>query len=395
MRWLVSICLALILASGAVLQSQAASVIFYSKADNSYGWCAGYSYGRSESCAREQCLGLGTKCELAIECEGGWSAAAFANDPWTGFGASCEWQDANTARSVALLSCIYVSHALCYTSQAFNGSGKTSSEKSNAAFDTAWYAQSMLADLGYDIGTIDGAIGSRTKAAIRQFQTAIGVEATGEADGALVQLLLFNSGGTRRFVDRVVAETDTVDEQTIANYTYRYADAAAGDQTLSTELAALAQQDRLAVLASIVNFANVRCGFPAVGAGPQAGSPDTWAVACAEQSYLVTFGGTAPTIVASNVSIDCPATDSAAADSREIAPDETRPSPLSLGSPMPNAPAAPVAQVPNAPPQVDCVATSTEFKPSLITLGTPPPSDADAPADPPASPLSIGGTAPQ
>src|SRR5690349_7733779 len=112
MRWLLRFVLIAVFAFASVAPSSAASVIFYSKKDNSYGWCAGYSYGRGESCAREQCLKYGSGCELAIECDGGWSAAAFSYDPWDGFGASCQWQQSSVARSVALEACLYVSQAL-------------------------------------------------------------------------------------------------------------------------------------------------------------------------------------------------------------------------------------------------------------------------------------------
>ncbi|ESR26417.1 peptidoglycan-binding protein [Lutibaculum baratangense] len=50
-------------------------------------------------------------------------------------------------------------------------------------------AQAKLAELGYDIGTVDGRIGPRTREAVRAFQTANGMEATGEIDSRLVARL--------------------------------------------------------------------------------------------------------------------------------------------------------------------------------------------------------------
>ncbi len=48
-----------------------------------------------------ECLAYGSGCELAIECDGTLGATAFAPDPYEGFGASCEWQDAGDRRSIA------------------------------------------------------------------------------------------------------------------------------------------------------------------------------------------------------------------------------------------------------------------------------------------------------
>ena len=50
-------------------------------------------------------------------------------------------------------------------------------------------AQQRLADLGYDPGTIDGIAGPRTANALRQFQRAQGLGATGRLDAETMNAL--------------------------------------------------------------------------------------------------------------------------------------------------------------------------------------------------------------
>ena len=52
------------------------------------------------------------------------------------------------------------------------------------------YIQALLGKAGYDVGRPDGVMGAKTVAAIKQFQTTSGLEATGEINDALVKALL-------------------------------------------------------------------------------------------------------------------------------------------------------------------------------------------------------------
>jgi peptidoglycan hydrolase-like protein with peptidoglycan-binding domain len=49
--------------------------------------------------------------------------------------------------------------------------------------------QQQLADRGYDVGTPDGQFGGKTRAAVREFQTAIGSVPDGFATAALLDRL--------------------------------------------------------------------------------------------------------------------------------------------------------------------------------------------------------------
>src|SRR5690242_3190412 len=86
---------ALLLALTLATASNAATVIYYSKSDNAYGWCAGVATAKGETCAKGQCEKYGKNCTLAIECEGGYAATAFAERPAAGFGATCNYDSAN------------------------------------------------------------------------------------------------------------------------------------------------------------------------------------------------------------------------------------------------------------------------------------------------------------
>jgi peptidoglycan hydrolase-like protein with peptidoglycan-binding domain len=367
MRTALRLCLVLIWGLAALLPASGASVIFYSKADNAYGWCAGYSYGRGESCAREQCLEFASGCELAIECDGGWSATAFSADPIEGFGASCEWQTAGLARSIALLSCIYASRALCSTSAAFDGNARSASASANEAYDLAWYTQSLLLTLGYDIGEVDGEIGTRTRAAITDFQTAIGLEPTGLADWPLTDYLLYAAGGTARFVQDVIAETDAADQHIVRTYTYRYAAAPASQLSLADELGRIDKDWQRTIIAALVTYAGVPCARPASAVG--ATGAGAFSVSCTEGDYVLSLGGPTPVVTSADGTFDI--------------------NPIPVTCPTEGAP------LPGAGPG------SRQFKPSTMTLNGPAPgSSANADCPPPGaenqkfSPNTINGMAP-
>ncbi len=314
MRWLLRLSMIAAFALASLLPASGANVIFYSKDDNSYGWCAGYSYGRGESCARANCLDYGSRCELAIECDGAWSAAAFSYDPWKGFGASCQFKTAESARSIALGSCIYVTHDLCYTSDVFNGGGRSLSAKANKSFDSAWYTQQLLLLLGYDIGDADGDIGSRTRDAIRQVQSAAGLEADGEASWGLIYILLYLYGGTTRLAQAFIADTDGLDQGVVNTYSYRYASKPADDLSLGAELAALSDGDRLNALAAILTYNNRACTRPATSAIQDESNPDGWLVSCAEGNFALFANGDETIVTVGDTLVvppddDCPVID--------------------------------------------------------------------------------------
>jgi Putative peptidoglycan binding domain len=52
-----------------------------------------------------------------------------------------------------------------------------------------WQVQQQLKAAGYDPGAVDGILGPRTKAALRQFQRAYGLQHTGQLDDATLREL--------------------------------------------------------------------------------------------------------------------------------------------------------------------------------------------------------------
>jgi peptidoglycan hydrolase-like protein with peptidoglycan-binding domain len=361
------LCLVMVWLIAARLPASGASVIFYSKADNSYGWCAGYSYSRGESCAREQCLAYGSGCELAIECDGYWSATAFAPDPYEGFGASCEWPSAGAARGIALLSCIYASHALCSTSAAFDGNARSASETANSNYDLAWYTQNLLLGLGYDIGEVDGEIGSRTRAAIADFQSIVGLEPTGEADWTMMGLLLLAYGGTARFVGDIIAQTDAADQHIVQTYAYRYAGAPAADLSLAAELARLEDGWRRTVVAALVSYSDAACTLPASAVGGT-DAAETWTVSCLEGDYLLSLGGPTPVVTRAEGPVDIKPLPVACPPEEDFLPtpdaqQQVKPSPNTLNGPPPE-----------STRRQDCLMTQVmRLKPSPNTVNSKPP----------------------
>ena len=71
-------------------------------------------------------------------------------------------------------------------------------------------AQEALKSKGYDPGPVDGRIGARTKEAIRSFQSASNLEATGTLDAQTAQQLGIQSGdGTTTSRDRMRSNSNT------------------------------------------------------------------------------------------------------------------------------------------------------------------------------------------
>lgn len=56
--------------------------------------------------------------------------------------------------------------------------------------------QQALNDQGYNVGAVDGQMGPKTKAALKQFQQAKGLQASGKLDQQTVALLTTNSGSS-------------------------------------------------------------------------------------------------------------------------------------------------------------------------------------------------------
>jgi len=62
-----------------------------------------------------------------------------------------------------------------------------------ASMDAAKKLQQSLKDKGYDVGNVDGLIGPRTQAALKQFQRDEGLEASGEIDTKTLSALDIDS----------------------------------------------------------------------------------------------------------------------------------------------------------------------------------------------------------
>ena len=269
--------------------ARADTAIYYSASENAYGWCAGYSYNRSHSCARSYCADQqATDCNLALECADGWGAIAFADNPAVGVGMSCGLNRASFARSLALANCMAVSNTICWTDVTFNGSGDTSSAASNREFDITWYSQALLQVRNYDPGTADGSFGRQTRSAIEEFQADIGRTATGELGDELFLRLLDAVGGAQHFSEILQRDVVEPEKQDLASNMYGYSAAPVAKASFSQELMARTEDQRLTALAVLLASANSPCTLPALSgeAVPDATS-GTWEIECVEGSYTL------------------------------------------------------------------------------------------------------------
>jgi hypothetical protein len=278
----------LLLALFLSLPARADSAIYYSPSQNGYGWCAGYSNNRAHSCARNYCAEWGgNDCTLAVECNGGWAAVAQAQEPTSGIGAMCGVNERSFARYIALATCMVASRTLCWTSSTFDGDGDEASEAANRAFDMAWYAQVMLQLAKHDPGTADGELGAGTRAAIREFQTSIGREPTGELNDELFWRLVDSVGGVQRFIRIIEQEVLEKERPEFGDIMYGYSPSPVPALSFTGQLMERSVEDRRMALATFLSSSGTPCSLPAIEATPTDPATDVWQVDCAEASYIL------------------------------------------------------------------------------------------------------------
>lgn len=311
--------------------AQAATAIFYSEPDETYGWAAGYGYAKAEARAQSECQGSGGKtCRFAIECGGGWGAVAISDDSATGAAFACGFTSSGTARGAALGVCMQATRAMCWTESAFDGNGNTIAAAKNDQFDMVWYAQFMLIGQGFlDSKTIlDGTDGPLTRSGVKAFQTKIGLPADGKITIDLVWRLLNGEGGPQELARRFgKAYAKFMPEW--ENHLMSFGTTPVPATTYSEALATYSRDEQLLGLATILQLADQPCTLPARDA--EAIPPDGsggWHVMCDGADYtmllnddsVMTLGGLRPIrIEGDNVLIDPPPGDA----SESSAPDDS------------------------------------------------------------------------
>lgn len=289
-----ALAVALVLLFGSVAPAEAATVFFYSDADQYYGWAAGYSYARSESLAHDYCVEAGGKeCRFAISCDGGWSAIAFSDSSARGVGIACGFSNAHAARVVALTVCMNASRAMCWTESAFDGNAREIAADKNSLFDTTYFAQQMLFALGFlgkDDET-DGVPGPRTRGAVSAFQSRLGVEADGELTIDLLWRLLNAVGGPQVLAAGLYAVDVAPNLDAISNRIYGASSQPQPERDYSEELATYAEVEQRLGLATILAMQDHPCSLPADSAAPMPpNGTGGWQVRCAEGDYTLILG---------------------------------------------------------------------------------------------------------
>ncbi|MYZ47302.1 peptidoglycan-binding protein [Propylenella binzhouense] len=260
-------------------RAAADATIYYSADGNAYGWCAGGSPGRLDSCARKWCVeGGGKDCRAVVACRGGWGAIARPQEPAEGIGAVCGLSDAGSARIAALVLCMTETRTLCWTDTTFNRRGSSLDQRSNRAFDRVFQAQRMLQLLeipGWDV--FDGALGPKTKAAIRTFQVRLGMVEDGAVSDELLQALADALGGTDMLFRSLDLRTVLRPGQSYAHLSH-----APPKQSFNAVTENLPENRRLTRLARMIRVRELPCGIPARAARLSDGK---WTITCAEREY--------------------------------------------------------------------------------------------------------------
>jgi peptidoglycan hydrolase-like protein with peptidoglycan-binding domain len=239
----------------------------------------------------------GRECQLALECEGGWGAVAFAETPVQGFGASCGMEDAFWARIVALSECIVASKSICWTDTVFDSRGRTVRQDDDHQFDQVFYTQTVLQIRGYSPGSTDGRLGSQTIDAVRRFQSNLGRPATGTVDDELIYRLYDAVDGGSDLAKDI--KHDVLDAWSDKTKSRAYGSANSPlETTYAQQLMDKPPADRMLALATILSSSGTKCTLPAVGAELLSGSsPEIWNIECAEGWYTLIIDNGARTIM--------------------------------------------------------------------------------------------------
>ena len=105
------------------------------------------------------------------------------------------WKISTTA---ALVSLVFAGSAFAQatTGTEMKAEGKKMRKSMASGDEKVKAAQQALKDKGYDAGTVDGRMGPKTQAALRDFQKAQGMELTGDLDPKTTQALGMDIGTT-------------------------------------------------------------------------------------------------------------------------------------------------------------------------------------------------------
>lgn len=278
---------------GWIAPAGAATVFFYSDVDEYYGWAAGYNYGRSELEAEAACRNAGgSDCRFAIECAGGWSAIAYADDSARGVGMACGFGSALTARVIAISLCMSAARAMCWTESAFDNNANEISSANNDRFDTTYFAQIMLYSLGFmnKSDTADGKLGPRTRAAARAFQTRLGLAPDGDVTISLLWRLLNAFGGPQKLAGALYQAHIEPNLDQLSGRIYATASAPQPERPYGEELATYIEPEQRLALATMLTMWGEPCTLPATSVRPI--PPDGtggWQVRCAEGDFTVIF----------------------------------------------------------------------------------------------------------
>jgi peptidoglycan hydrolase-like protein with peptidoglycan-binding domain len=332
---------ALLFAVLAATPAQSATAIAYAEAENTYGWCAGYTTSEAPGCAQEWCRKSGGgDCRIALVCDAGWNSVAFADtQDASGFGASCDMGSAHDARVVALSRCIEQARTICWTSSTFNGQGEERSEDENRTFDQTWYIQVLLHGIGYDAGTIDGAFGNRTRTAIRSFQADLGIAQTGELSDDLLYMLLTRNGGLEVLVSDMETligtfSTDEVSRSFGRSYTPH------SNWSISRELAKRTTTVQRVMLAQLLRMNDYDCPMPARDTQHIDPATGTWLVTCSNnRDFEIEFRTAAEVYITDLVAEAAPPAPPPVQPQQQ--PQQPPPPPQQTTPPPPQAPAAP------------------------------------------------------
>ncbi|MCX7888966.1 MAG: peptidoglycan-binding protein [Rhodobacteraceae bacterium] len=282
-------------------RAAARTAIAYSPPEGAYGWCA-YTDGTDvDRCALRQCAQFGgTACEVVASCGEGDNAVALAQPPAAGIGVACAMGNPFTARAIALAACMRAVNANCWTDAVFDEIGRSQPAEAVWAGDRAFFATGLLQMRNFKVDDLTDSLDAQARAALAEFQSGVGLPATGEPDNDTLGRL-FWAVSVGAFTRELGASFLDVHADDLRGRAWGHAERGNPPRMVGEEWLAMDETTRLKAVATYLASRGSACSLPARGAvTPFQDDPAFWSIDCAEGGYSLILDADGASTIISN-----------------------------------------------------------------------------------------------
>ncbi len=264
-----------------------AEITFAIDNDLSLGFCVNCGAGGWESAVQSCKDAGGPACQIPLTCPRGWAAIASSSNDWSeALAISCGIRSEALARLASITACMTKLNGYCTTTQTISPNGKITKFTAPGPLFTTYIAQAALGLSGYDVGTPDGEMGPKTRAALHAFQDDIGLAKTDDISPETAWRTIMAFGGRQKLWDIIAEEVVAPNVEALGNQLYISAPKAKPPEPFGAELAGYEDDVRRNALALYLRGHGHPCSIPAIRAtAPFENDTVYWNVDCKEAEY--------------------------------------------------------------------------------------------------------------